>query len=282
MQVCSGARCSRDGPGGAAVSPSFASLLAFAHELSDVSGGIIRPYFRKPLAVANKAGKGAFDPVTEADRAAERAIRRAVEARWPDHGVIGEELGALRANARFRWVVDPIDGTRAFITGAPLWGTLIGLLDGEEVRLGLMDQPFTGERFWSGARASYMRAGASKARRLRTRACARLSEAILSTTHPDLFAAGAETDAFARLKARVRMTRYGGDCYAYCLLAAGHIDLVVEAGLKPYDVVALIPIIERAGGRITGWDDGPASAGGRVIAAGDARLHAAALDVLAR
>ena len=262
--------------------PAFASLLAFAHELADASAAIIRPYFRRPLAVTNKASDGAFDPVTAADRAAERAIRRAVAARWPDHGLIGEELGQVRADARFRWVVDPIDGTRAFIMGTPLWGTLIGLLEGEDVVLGLMNQPFTGERFWSGARAAYARTGDGKAHRLKTRACPRLADAVLSTTHPDLFARGKESEAFARLKAKARMTRYGGDCYAYCLLAAGFIDIVVEAGLKTHDVVALIPIIERAGGRITDWDGGQATDGGRIVAAGDASLHEQALQALAR
>jgi len=262
--------------------PSFNTLLDFAHALADISGAVIRPYFRKPLDVANKAGKGGFDPVTEADRAAERAMRKALGERWPEHGLIGEELGTAGEGARFRWVLDPIDGTRAFIMGSPLWGTLIGLLDGEKAILGLMDQPFTGERFWSGATAAYLRNGSDKPRKIKTRACASLPEATLTTTHPDLFAKGRETDGFARLAARVRMTRYGGDCYGYCLLAAGFVDLVVETGLKAHDVVALIPIIERAGGRISTWDGAPAIAGGRVVAAGDARLHEQALAVLAK
>ena len=262
--------------------PAFKTLLDFAHTLADISGAIIRPYFRKPLPVSNKAQKGAFDPVTAADRAAERAIRRALKERWPEHGLIGEELGSLGEGSRFRWVVDPIDGTRAFIMGSPLWGTLIGLLDGEEPVLGLMDQPFTGDRFWSGATTAHARNGSGKARRLRTRTCTSLGEATLTTTHPNLFAAGREADAFARLAGRVRMTRFGGDCYGYCLLAAGFVDLVVEAGLKAHDVVALIPIIERAGGRISTWEGKPATAGGRIIAAGDARLHEQALAVLAK
>jgi histidinol phosphatase-like enzyme (inositol monophosphatase family) len=262
--------------------PSFKSLLDCAHALADISGAVIRPFFRKPLAIANKGTKGAFDPVTEADRAAERAMRRAISERWPEHGLIGEELGSAGETARFRWVLDPIDGTRAFIMGSPMWGTLIGLLDGEEPVLGLMDQPFTGERFWSGATAAHFRNGSAKARRLKTRPCASLAEATLTTTHPNLFAKGREADSFARLAARVRMTRYGGDCYGYCLLAAGFVDLVVEAGLKTHDVVALIPIIERAGGRISTWEGGPAIGGGRIVAAGDPRLHEQALAVLAK
>jgi len=262
--------------------PSFKTLLGFAHELADLSGKVIRPYFRRPLAVTNKASKGAYDPVTEADRSAERAIARAISKRWPDHGFLGEEFGQERDGARLRWVVDPIDGTRAFIMGSPLWGTLIGLLDSGEPVLGLMDQPFTGERFWSAEKASYLRIGDGKARRLKTRSCQRLADAVVTTTHPDLFAAGAEAQAFARLKAKARMTRYGGDCYGYCLLAAGYVDIVVESGLKPYDIVALMPIIERAGGRVTTWTGEPAAAGGRILASGDARLHAEALKVLAR
>lgn len=262
--------------------PSFKTLLEFAHILADTSGDAIRPYFRKPIPVTNKALKGALDPVTAADIAAERAIAREVAKRWPDHGLIGEELGSVREDAPLRWVVDPIDGTRAFIMGSPLWGTLIGLLDGESPLLGLMDQPFIGERFWSTAREAHVRMRDGRARRIRTRNCSRLADAIVSTTHPDLFAKGKESDAFARLKSKARMTRYGGDCYAYCLLAAGFIDIVVEAGLKPFDVVALIPIVERAGGSITTWEGKPATAGGRIVAAGDPRLHEVVLSMLTR
>jgi myo-inositol-1(or 4)-monophosphatase len=145
-----------------------------------------------------------------------------------------------------------------------------------------MDQPFTRERFWSGADGAYMRVADEAPVRIRTRACPALSDAILSTTHPDLFEAGGEADAFARLKGKVRMTRFGGDCYGYCLLAAGFVDLVVEAGLKPYDIVALIPLIERAGGRISTWDGKPATSGGRIVAAGDPRVHEQAMAILAR
>jgi len=251
----------------------FKALLAFAHELADISGPTILPYFRRPIPVNNKAGNGCFDPVTAADRTTERRIAKAIAARWPEHGLIGEEYGAVNAQARYRWVVDPIDGTRAFIMGSPLWGTLIGLLDGYAPMLGLMDQPFTGERFWSDASASFWRGTGGRARRIRTRACARIEDAVLTTTHPGLLATAGDRRAFSRLEAQVRMTRFGGDCYAYCLLAAGFVDCVVESGLKPYDVVALIPIIERAGGRITAWDGEPATNGGRIVAAGDPRLH---------
>jgi fructose-1,6-bisphosphatase/inositol monophosphatase family enzyme len=161
-----------------------------------------------------------------------------------------------------------------------MWGTLIGLLDGTTPVLGMMDQPFTRERYWSAGATSYMRMGDAAPTPIKTRACAELSEAILSTTHPDLFEDGAERENFARLKSQVRMTRYGGDCYGYCLLAAGFSDLVVEAGLKSFDIVALIPIIENAGGRITTWDGRPATQGGRIVASGDPRLHEQAVKAL--
>lgn len=256
------------------------ALIDFAQSLADASGDAIRPYFRTPIGVSNKADGGDFDPVTAADQAGERVIAELVAHAWPEHGFVGEEHGTTRADARLRWVVDPIDGTRAFIMGWPLWGTLIGLLDDGAPVLGIMDQPFTRERFWSGRDAAYVRTADTPAKEIRTRPCASLSDAILSTTHPDLFATGYEADAFARVKARVRMTRYGGDCYAYCLLAAGFSDLVIESGLKPYDIVALIPIIEKAGGIVTTWDGRPATKGGCIIAAGDPRVHAEALALL--
>jgi myo-inositol-1(or 4)-monophosphatase len=256
--------------------------LGFAHSLADRSGAVIRPYFRKALAVTSKGGRAAFDPVTAADRAAERIIRKAILARYPDHGIIGEEYGNVAGKGRYHWVIDPIDGTRAFIMGSPMWGTLIGLTDGSRPTLGLMDQPFTTERFWSDGLRAHCRRPDGRQRRLRTRPCARLADAILSSTHPDLFASREEATRFGALKSRVLMTRFGGDCYGYCLLAAGCIDLIVEAGLKPYDVVALIPIVEAAGGLITTWEGAPATAGGRIVAAGDERVHQEALAILGR
>jgi myo-inositol-1(or 4)-monophosphatase len=255
-------------------------LTAFAHDLADRSGAAILPYFRRALAVENKAASGGFDPVTAADKAAERVIAKALAEHWPDHALEGEEFGNRAGAGRFTWVIDPIDGTRAFIMGLPLWGTLIGLKDGADPVLGLMDQPYTGERFWAAGRTSHFRRAGGRARPIRTRPCPRLADAVLSTTHPAMFAADAELAAFQRLSAQVRFTRYGGDCYAYCLLAAGHTDIIVEAGLKPYDIVALIPIIERAGGRVTAWDGGPATGGGRVVATGDPRLHDTVLKIL--
>lgn len=261
-------------------SPSVADLVACAHALADAAGAAIRPHFRRPLAVDNKAGPGAYDPVTVADRAAEAAIADRLRAVFPDHGMVGEELGTVNPDARYRWVVDPIDGTRAFIMGLPTWGTLIGLLDDGMPVLGLMDQPFTGERFHADPHGAHLRhAGATV--RLATRTCPDLADAVLSTTHPDLFDTPCTAHVLARLRGRARMIRYGGDCYAYCMLAAGHIDAIVEPGLQSYDIVALIPIVERAGGRVTTWTGAPATSGGDIVACGDPTLHAAILAEIA-
>ena len=258
-------------------------MLKCAHDLADLSGPAVLQYFRKPIAVDNKAAGGGFDPVTKADRAAERVIARELKIRFPDHGIVGEEYGSKAGSGRFNWVIDPIDGTRAFIMGSPLWGTLIGLLDNGAPCLGVMDQPFTGERFWSAPNASYMVSSPSgKPKKLKTRACANLADATLTTTHPDLFEGARQQNALRVVKDAARMTRYGGDCYGYCLLAAGFVDIIIESGLKTYDIAALIPIVERAGGRVTTWDGGPASSGGDIIASGDARIHDQALKLLAK
>ncbi len=257
------------------------NLLDFAHELADAAAAAILPHFRRRLVVDNKDSDGGYDPVTEADRAAERVVRKLVAQRYPDHGFEGEEYGDAQLNARYRWVVDPIDGTRSFVLGLPIWGTLIGLTDGGRPTLGIMDQPFTRERFFADETSAWLRGPDGREDRLAARDCEGLAEAMMMTTHPDLFAAGAEQAGFQAVKQQVRACRYGGDCYSYCLLAAGHLDLVVEAGLKPFDITALIPIVERAGGIVTTWDGGPADRGGRIVASGDARVHEAALKVLA-
>jgi histidinol phosphatase-like enzyme (inositol monophosphatase family) len=256
------------------------TYLDFAHVLADISSEAILPHFRKAHIVRNKSGNAGFDPVTAADKAAERAIRKAIVERFPSHGIIGEEYGTLAGDGRYSWLIDPIDGTRAFITGSPLWGTLIGLTDGATPILGLMNQPFTGERFWSEGRQAQWRRANGKARRIRTRPCARLADAILTSTHPEMFPAAVDGERFEKICSRVRMTRYGGDCYAYCLLAAGFIDIIVEAGLNTYDIVPLVPIIEAAGGVVTTWTGAPALDGGRIVAAGDPRTHKEALAIL--
>jgi myo-inositol-1(or 4)-monophosphatase len=251
---------------------------AFVGELATVSGEAIRPFFRTALGVEDKSRGGAFDPVTAADRAAEQAMRTLIRQKFPAHGIIGEEFGAERSDAEFVWVLDPIDGTKAFISGMPAWGTLIALNRGGKPAFGMMHQPFIGERFWGdGSAASYR--GPAGSRALRVRPCEGLADAILYTTSPRLMD-DADRAAFARVEAAVRLSRYGGDCYSYCMLAAGHVDLIIETGLKPYDVAALIPIIAGAGGIITTWDGGAPEAAGRIVAAGDRRTHAAALEIL--
>ena len=253
------------------------ALPAFLDRLATVAADAIMPHFRMAARVENKA-TARFDPVTAADRNAEQAMRALINATYPTHGIVGEEFGNEDEGAEFVWVLDPIDGTRSFITGLPVWGTLIGLKrDGEPI-LGMMAQPFTGERFaGDGKRAWYT--GPGGGRTLQARPCASLAEASLFTTTPAMFR-GAERAAYDRVEAAVRMPRYGCDCYAYCMVASGNADVVVETGLQPFDIVALIPIIEGAGGRVTNWENGPATAGGRVIASGDPRVHQAVLAML--
>ncbi len=252
---------------------------AFVDELAAISGETILPFFRTALSIENKGDEGSFDPVTAADHAAETAMRALIRRSFPDHGIVGEEYGEERADAEYVWVLDPIDGTKSFISGMPAWGTLIALTRFGEPVFGMMNQPFIGERFSGDGGAAQYRGPAGK-RDLRARPCARLSEAVLFTTSP-LLMTSADRDSFARVEHSVRLSRYGGDCYAYCMLAAGHVDLVIETELKPYDVLPLVPIIAGAGGVITTWENGSPYAGGRIIAAGDRRVHAAAMELLA-
>ena len=254
-------------------------FAAFVDKLATVSGETILPFFRTALAVeAKKRDDGAFDPVTAADRGAETAMRTLIRESFPAHGIIGEEFGAERPDAEYVWVLDPIDGTKAFISGMPLWGTLIALTRFGEPVFGMVHQPFIGERFTGDSGAAHYRGPAGE-RDLRVRPCASLSEAIIYTTSPVLMKP-ADRELFFRVEAKARMSRYGGDCYAYCLLAAGLIDIIVETELKPHDVMALIPIITGAGGIVTTWENGPPQAAGRIVAAGDKRVHAAALELL--
>jgi myo-inositol-1(or 4)-monophosphatase len=253
-------------------------FAAFVDRLAAVSGEAILPFFRTTLSVENKSRGANFDPVTEADRAAETAMRTLIRRNFPDHGIVGEEFGNERIDAEYVWVLDPIDGTKSFISGMPAWGTLIALTRAGDPVYGMMHQPFTGERFTGDGGASRYRGPAGE-RALRVRRCATLSDATLMTTSPLLMNV-TDRRLFGRVEEAVRLSRYGGDCYAYCMLAAGHVDLVVETELKPYDILPLMPIIAGAGGIVTTWEGGPAKAGGRIIAAGDARVHAAAMKVL--
>jgi myo-inositol-1(or 4)-monophosphatase len=253
-------------------------FAAFVDRLATVSGEAILPFFRTSLGVENKNRGGAFDPVTAADRAAEAAMRTLIRQNFPDHGIIGEEFGSERADAEYVWVLDPIDGTKSFISGMPAWGTLIALMHAGVPVFGMMHQPFTRERFTGDGKAARYR-GPAGDRALRVRRCGSLADALMMTTSPRLMNK-ADRRAFGKVEEMVQLSRYGGDCYAYCMLAAGHVDLVIETELKPYDILPLMPIISGAGGLVTSWEGGPPNAGGRIIAASDARVHEAAMKVL--
>ncbi len=252
-----------------------APLVALAERLADSSAAVVRRYFRTALAVDDKADSS---PVTAADREAEQAIRAIIDAERPEDGIYGEEYGTRNLDAEWVWVIDPIDGTKSFITGRPIFGTLIALLHRGSPVLGVIDQPIVNDR-WIGVMG---RPTLHNGQPARVRACPPgLSGAILGTTSPDLFP-GTTAAGFARIKAGVKTTVYGGDCYTYGLLASGYYDLVVEAGLKLYDFAALAPVVLGAGGIMTDWNGKPldASSDGCVIAAGDARTHREALALL--
>jgi myo-inositol-1(or 4)-monophosphatase len=253
-------------------------FIAFIGRLATASGETILPFFRTSLSIENKNTGHDLDPVTEADRAAEAVMRRMIKENFPQHGIVGEEFGSERADAEYVWVLDPIDGTKSFIAGLPIWGTLIALMHHGAPVFGMMHQPYIGERF-SGDSESAMYNGPSGKRNLSVRKCASLAEATMFTTSPRLMNA-ADRAQFEQVETEVRLSRYGGDCYAYCMLAAGHLDLIIETELKPYDVAALIPIVNGAGGIMTTWDGKPAQSGGRIVAAGDKRVHEAAMKIL--
>jgi histidinol phosphatase-like enzyme (inositol monophosphatase family) len=257
---------------------NIAELWPVAEALADAARVHTLAHFRQHTLVATSK-RDDFDPVTEADRSAEAAMRQILKERRPDDSVLGEELGTFAGTSGITWVLDPIDGTRGFISGTPTWGVLIAVSDASGPRLGLIDQPYIGERFMGGGgRASVI--GPMGTHALGTRATRTLSEATLFSTFPEVGTAE-EGAAFARVAQAARLTRYGCDCYAYALLAAGQIDLVIEAGLQPYDVHAPIAVIEAAGGIVTDWRGGPAHGGGRILAAATPELHAAAMERLA-
>ncbi|MET0545238.1 MAG: histidinol-phosphatase [Caulobacterales bacterium] len=263
-----------------ATDAELAELTAFAETLADAARAAILPFFRAQNEIENKA-KAGFDPVTAADRAAEAAMRELIGRKYPKHGIIGEEMPEKKSRCGLSWVLDPIDGTRAFIAGLPLWGVLIALVQEGRPVIGVIDQPYMGERFigYPGG-ATFKRTGENE-RPLSTRACGQLRDAVVMTTDPYILTAP-ELHGFDQIRAASKLTRYGADCYAYAMLAMGHVDLVIESGLKQYDVAALIPVIEGAGGLVTNWRGGPASMGGQVIASGDPRAHAQALVALRR
>ena len=255
----------------------IAILESFCLELARAAGTTARAYFRGKVAIENKA-RDRFDPVTSADRAIESLLREAILERYPDHGIVGEEEDARAARSRYTWIIDPIDGTRAFMTGSPLWGTLVGLVRDAAPLLGVLCQPVLGEVFLGAPNGSWLIRN-ERRERLRTRQCDELGLATLTCTHSDMFA-GTAANAFATLAEQCLMSRFGGDCYNYAMLAAGFTDLVVEGELESYDIVPLIPLVEGAGGVVTDWRGRPPLDGGYVVAAATEELHARALEVL--
>ena len=258
----------------------LAQYLDFAHRTAEVAGEAILPHFRRAIEVEDKRNFMGYDPVTVADRAAETVIRGAIKAAYPDHGIHGEEHGREQGSSALTWVIDPIDGTKSFILGQLHWGILIALHDGRAPVVGVAHQPFVGETFLgiAGERAHWRRG--DDVRALHTRACAAVQDAIVVTTDPRQFVSQAEQRALATVSADARFLRYGGDCYCYTQLAMGLVDVVIENGLQAYDIQALIPIIESAGGRVTDWSGGPCDQGGAVLACGDPLLHEALVSRL--
>ena len=260
-----------------------ADLIAFAHRLADASGETIRPYFRQRLDIADKPmlvnGVQVFDPVTEADRNAEKAIRALIDAERPGDGILGEEFGEKPGRNALRWALDPVGGTRAFINGRHEWGSLIALEENLKPVLGIIDQPWIGERFiGANGRAELHFKGAVTP--LQVRKGVTLEDAILCATHPDAFYQPGETDAFRRVQKKAKLTRWGGDCYIFALMALGFCDVIVESTFKRWDVAALIPVVGGAGGVITNWQGGSCAEGGQVLAAGDKRLHDEVMGLL--
>ena len=252
--------------------------LAFAKQAARAAGAVILPHFRSSLQVTNKLNGGGFDPVTVADQAGERAIRDAIESTYPEHGIFGEEYGLSQGNG-LTWVIDPIVGTRAFMTGMLHWGILLALFDGQQPVVGVMYQPYTDELFCGdGNEAWFERAGQSAP--LRTSDCLQVAQASLSTTGIDWLSAD-EQKQFGQLSQQAKLTKFGGDCYLFGTLAMGALDLGVEAGLNAYDIQALIPIVRGAGGVITAWDGANPSLGGTVVASATPALHDQALSLLA-
>jgi histidinol phosphatase-like enzyme (inositol monophosphatase family) len=253
------------------------AFVALAGQLADAARGVLLRYFRQPLGIIDKADES---PVTIADREAETRMREIIAKAFPDHGVVGEEHGPDRADAEYVWVLDPFDGTKAFLSGVPVFGTLIALTQGGKPVLGIIDQPVTGER-WTGAAG---RPTLLNGEPIRTAPRGGLGDAVLWSTSPHMFDENEmERDGFAKLREAVKFVHYGGECYQYAMLASGHVDLVVEADMDPYDYCAHVPIIEGAGGIITDWQGGPLglSSGDKVLAAASPELHEAARQILA-
>lgn len=254
------------------------ALVDTAHALADAARVATLEFFRKDGLAADTKTTTHFDPVTVADRAAEQRMREILAKRRPDDAILGEEFGAQPGTTGLIWVLDPIDGTRSYLSGTPTWGVLISVGTEDGPLFGLIDQPYIGERFAGGFGLAEL-VGPRGKRLLKARAPRPLADAILFTTYPEIGTAE-EAAAFRRLSGQARLTRYGMDCYAYALIATGQVDLVVEAGLQPYDVQAPIAVIEAAGGIVTNWQGGPAHQGGRILAAANLEVHGAAMAIL--
>lgn len=253
------------------------TFAPFLNELANAATAAIMPHFRTGHDVENKLVSG-FDPVTIADRAGEEAMRALINKNYPEHGILGEEHGAEKLDAEHVWILDPIDGTRSFITGLPTWGTLIGLRTNGVASLGMMAQPYINERYAGDGQSAFYE-GPLGLRELKTRDCGTLKDAVMLTTAPQLFST-TESPVYQAIEEQTTLTRYGTDCYGYSMVAAGMADMVIESGLNAYDIAPLIPIIEGAGGIVTDWSGHSAVDGGQILACGDKRLHEQVLRIL--
>ena len=259
--------------------------VPFLHELAETAASRTRPLFRSSIAIENKAEDDADDgigdglnPVTAADREAEAAMRHLINQRFPDHGILGEEYGAENLDADWVWVLDPIDGTRGFICGIPLWGTLIGLRHEGQAVLGMISQPMLNERFFGSAAGSTYWSNGNETP-LRTRSCQTIAAAHVSTTDPRLFTAE-ERPRYDAVEKKAKLARYGYDCYAHAMVALGQIDCIIEAGVAAHDIEPIAPVIAGAGGRVTNWSGGSVTGGGQIVTSGDVRLHMQILETL--
>ena len=256
----------------------LSQLQSFALELAERSAAEILPHFRTDTEITNKE-EAAFDPVTVADKAAEQIMRKLIEQHYPDHGINGEEFGIKQGASPFKWILDPIDGTRSFVFGSVTWATLIGLSYNNTPLLGVMNQPYVRETFYGNSTGAFCRRDGTD-HRLQVRPAARLSEAHVTTTAPALYKSEQEAAFLDSMRRTARTFRYDGDAYFFCLLAAGHIDVALDAGLQAYDIAPLIPIIEGAGGIVSTWSREPATEGGNIIAAASLELYEEALAFL--
>jgi myo-inositol-1(or 4)-monophosphatase len=258
--------------------PDWQDLTRFAIALARASAAEILPWFRRNAAIDVKEGP-VWDPVTEGDRAGERAIRALIEERFPDHGIHGEEYGIKEGRSGFTWILDPVDGTRAFVSGMPTWATLIGLCYEGRPVVGLMNQPFVGDLFYGSPEGAWLD-HRGDVQPIRARTGVDLASATIGTTAPELYRSEPDRAAFERLRGRARLTRYGGDAYFFAVMAAGHIDIAMDAGLQTYDIAPLLPIIAGAGGVSAEWRGGDPAKGGNIITAGSPALLEEALAVM--